>query len=288
MNDVESNNDTNSIEEFIGMRVRILDGYGKGRLGYLLGTTEGIPQNVDLRVDDDEMGADSVRRNYNPGSWELVQDENSTDTVEEMLAPPRGTVLVGTGANDGAYFLVDARHDETVLMYRIDKESDGAWRFFNSNAPIDKPAAEAAGMAWANPQPSTSELVTMAMTLAENRRREITLFRDKWQSAQAEHQSFVETVTAAAHEYANENRLCEEFDDFMIEHGMEPRERTWTVEVEATIRVTVEVKAKNEGDARDLAVTESADGDYEGLDSAIIGRIRQESYDHEVLEITQG
>lgn len=57
-------------------------------------------------------------------------------------------------------------------------------------------------------------------------------------------------ATATAHEYANNNSLCSEFDRCMEEIGLEPRSRDY--EVTFTIRQTVTVNAADSDEAGDL------------------------------------
>ena len=46
----------------------------------------------------------------------------------------------------------------------------------------------------------------------------------------------VENIVDAAHEYADENSLCERFDDFMMEQGLRPRSREYMCVVDVTVR----------------------------------------------------
>lgn len=51
------------------------------------------------------------------------------------------------------------------------------------------------------------------------------------------HRAWKRNLTDAAHEYANDNELCEVFDNFMVSFGLEPRTR----EYEARITITFNV-----------------------------------------------
>lgn len=65
-------------------------------------------------------------------------------------------------------------------------------------------------------------------------------------AASREHENWKEQVTDLAHEYANENNLCGTFDDFMDRIGLRRRELDYTVYVEVTMRVEVNVRASSE------------------------------------------
>lgn len=57
-------------------------------------------------------------------------------------------------------------------------------------------------------------------------------------------------IVMAAHEYADDNDLCERFDEFLDEHGLPSRtDRTQAVEVMVTVRLTVYTKGRNESEA---------------------------------------
>lgn len=45
------------------------------------------------------------------------------------------------------------------------------------------------------------------------------------------------TLECDAHEWADEHSLCEQFDQFMVEHGMQARVREYTVTVDTTIQL---------------------------------------------------
>lgn len=61
--------------------------------------------------------------------------------------------------------------------------------------------------------------------------------------ALTEHQARLERIVDAAHEYANDNDLCERFDRFMLSQGLRPRLREWVCEVDATIRLRIPVSS---------------------------------------------
>lgn len=65
--------------------------------------------------------------------------------------------------------------------------------------------------------------------------------REGRQAATEEAARHLESIVSAAHDYATENNLCERFDEFMIENGLEPRdsyEKTYDVTVTYTVTVT--------------------------------------------------
>jgi len=55
----------------------------------------------------------------------------------------------------------------------------------------------------------------------------------------------LESIVDAAHQYADDHDLCERFDEFMVEHGLRPRRRDYIVELDATVRVSVNVSGRN-------------------------------------------
>jgi hypothetical protein len=62
-------------------------------------------------------------------------------------------------------------------------------------------------------------------------------------SALRQHESRLERIVDAAHEYAEENSLCERFDEFMVRQGLRPRSRDWVCVVDATVRVRIPMSA---------------------------------------------
>lgn len=49
----------------------------------------------------------------------------------------------------------------------------------------------------------------------------------------------LERIVEAAHDYADDQRLCDAFDRFMIRNGLRPRSRDYLCSVDVTIRVQV-------------------------------------------------
>lgn len=69
-------------------------------------------------------------------------------------------------------------------------------------------------------------------------------------SVQRRRKAELNAIVMAAHEYADDNDLCERFDEFLDEHGLPSRnERTQEVEVMVTVRLTVYTKGRNESEA---------------------------------------
>ncbi|WP_308160192.1 hypothetical protein [Mycolicibacterium goodii] len=82
--------------------------------------------------------------------------------------------------------------------------------------------------------------------------------RDAARLALRKNEERLERIVDAAHEYADENDLCERFDDFMEGQGLRPRMREWVCEVDATVRVRVAVTAR------------SAEAASSGVDDAMV------------------
>ncbi|GAT07669.1 hypothetical protein H7I77_10030 [Mycolicibacterium novocastrense] len=58
-------------------------------------------------------------------------------------------------------------------------------------------------------------------------------------SALSRERARLEAIVDAAHHYANDNDLCSRFDDFMIEQGLRPRSRDYSVLVDVRLRVRI-------------------------------------------------
>ncbi|WP_043650828.1 hypothetical protein [Cellulosimicrobium cellulans] len=52
-----------------------------------------------------------------------------------------------------------------------------------------------------------------------------------------EHRQWIDTLTADAHEHADDQQWCEQFDDFMDEHGLARRARDYELRVQVTATV---------------------------------------------------
>lgn len=73
--------------------------------------------------------------------------------------------------------------------------------------------------------------------------------RDAARRQVSEQVTRLERIVDAAHEYANDNDLCEKFDEFMESWGLRPRDREYT----AIVRATVEVRVSVSGSTADAA-----------------------------------
>lgn len=62
---------------------------------------------------------------------------------------------------------------------------------------------------------------------------------------------WMEQLVEDAHVYADRNSLCGAFDEFMEEHGLPTRTRSYTVRVAVTSTVLIPVTARSEGDAEE-------------------------------------
>ena len=72
---------------------------------------------------------------------------------------------------------------------------------------------------------------------------------DAARAALRAHEERLERIVDAAHEYADDNDLCQRFDRFMESQGLRPRSRDWVCVVDATVRVRIPVRAPSADDA---------------------------------------
>jgi hypothetical protein len=63
-------------------------------------------------------------------------------------------------------------------------------------------------------------------------------------------------ATEQAHQYADNNNLCGEFDKFMVSIGLRPRLRTYSVTVAVNMSVLVNVEAQSADDAQNQVTDE--------------------------------
>lgn len=94
----------------------------------------------------------------------------------------------------------------------------------------------------------------------------LSLENERLRADLQEFRDWRDKLVAEAHAEATERRWCEEFDDWMTEHGLPGRERDWSVTVEFTMTgaYTVAVKAHNEQDAGEAAKKRLAVGWSDG------------------------
>lgn len=108
--------------------------------------------------------------------------------------------------------------------------------------------------------------------------------RDRARAAVAEHEAKLERIVDAAHEYADENSLCEAFDRFMISQNLRPRSRDWLCEVDVTVRVRIPASAHS-SDAAASTITEE-------MASTAVGELRPDLLadavrDFDVVEVEE-
>lgn len=81
-----------------------------------------------------------------------------------------------------------------------------------------------------SPEESQGDLLRALAAQSQHVRRE-----QRQREAQVRaHQSTIDTLVSDAHDYADRNSLCEQFDEFMEEHGLPGRTRDFCVRVEVT------------------------------------------------------
>lgn len=94
--------------------------------------------------------------------------------------------------------------------------------------------------------------------------------------------SRLESIVDAAHEYADDNDLCERFDSFMIEQGLRPRMRDYDVIVDVKLRVAVSVSARSADTAsNDVGRYEIADA----IENRYHGGFRDLIEDYDVVDV---
>jgi hypothetical protein len=90
-----------------------------------------------------------------------------------------------------------------------------------------------------------TDAVEAAVSAAEARHAEAIYI------IEAKHQRWITETTAKAHEYADENNLCDAFDRFMVSVGLEPRTKNFRVSVSVTVDIDVPIEARDEDAAKD-------------------------------------
>lgn len=128
---------------------------------------------------------------------------------------------------------------------------------------IGEPVPTADSMpAWA-PTVASGVWVAAGLRIEQDQlRRE----RDQARAAVAAGEARLERIVDAAHEYADENSLCEVFDRFMISQNLRPRSRDWMCEVDVTVRVRIPASAHS-ADAAASTITEE-------MAAAAVGALR--------------
>jgi hypothetical protein len=100
-------------------------------------------------------------------------------------------------------------------------------------------------------------------------------------SALTAHQSRLERIVDAAHEYADDQSLCERFDEFMLDQGLRPRSREYLCVVDATVRVRIPVSAHHSDTAAGKVTEEMVVAAVQSLGSRMLEDAVQ---DHDVVD----
>lgn len=125
--------------------------------------------------------------------------------------------------------------------------------------------------------PAWAAAVAGAFWSAQQARAE----RDAARTALTVHEARLERIVDAAHEYADENDLCERFDRFMERQGLRPRSRNWVCVVDATVRVRIPVSSPS----ADAAAGEVDDSMVVEALSQLRGRnLEVALQDHDVID----
>ncbi|MBM4574990.1 hypothetical protein GS896_25830 [Rhodococcus hoagii] len=91
------------------------------------------------------------------------------------------------------------------------------------------------------------------------------------------HRQWIDQLVDDAHEYANDNSLCSEFDRFMTEHNLPARQRDFCVSVDVMVRVKVDLTITAED-------SDSVDGE---VDSDLVeSAVRSELGGHGSFDVT--
>jgi hypothetical protein len=200
--------------------------------------------------------------------WMVVGREDRTD------GKPNGVVVLPIYETDDGG--VRGRWDRMVEAIEIIVPADNFGEFWHDDdfglTPLD--------IAW--------NLSQYAVWQAQMRRAEAIRLREMADRNERDRQAYAASMrelNEAIHEYADEHRLCSDADDWMEEHGLQRRRRTYRVSLKSIIEYEVEVNAVNEDEAKDLAVSEQGEGDFAGTDAAIRDYIRVSSYETEVTDV---
>ncbi|WP_256277789.1 hypothetical protein [Mycolicibacterium grossiae] len=137
-----------------------------------------------------------------------------------------------------------------------------------------------------DPVPTDGEMPAWAPALAgafwASRR-----YRTEAESARTallDHEARLEGIVDAAHDYANDNDLCERFDNFMMSQGLRPRSRDWVCEVDATVRVRIPVTSRS-ADAAGGEVTDRMV--QEAIAALGSGGLADAIQDHDVVDVEE-
>lgn len=96
----------------------------------------------------------------------------------------------------------------------------------------------------------------------------------------------LESITDAAHEYADDNDLCSVFDDFMSSQGLRTRDKDFEIEIDATVTVRVSItRTDRDGDAASNQI-DSSDVQYAVADSLGLSTHSLDVTDYDVVDVT--
>lgn len=137
-----------------------------------------------------------------------------------------------------------------------------------------------------DPVPTDGEMPAWAPALAAAfwASRRYRAEAESARTALLKHDTRLERIVESAHEYADENSLCERFDDFMMENGLRPRSREYVCVVDATVRVRITASGRS-GDAASGEITDEMIVDaVQGLDGRLLADALQ---DHDVVDVEE-
>lgn len=239
-----------------------------------------------LTTVDRSINADQVWR-FRGGS---NNDERNgiimTNTVYGRFYPITPSVVVAEAptlpwAAIQPGMLVSPMGNEQIMIYVVSM-ADGMWSALNWYKDSERPASKAERAASLYPtyilnrqDPSTMALVKAALASTEADAGVVQeAVREARNEVERKWARIMERLNDSAHEYARDNSLCSEFDNFMSEHteiGLSPRERDYRVQVPIEGYITVSVSASSEEAAEEQAVNsvgireyrEYTLGDYE-------------------------
>lgn len=156
--------------------------------------------------------------------------------MPESVGGGRGWLMVQDGAGEQRCCAVVSVMTGVVLAVGLLSEVKAVPAACPVDLAVPSWAGELAGLAW--------------------KARGAEAARDRARAALAAHEARLEAIVDAAHEYADDNSLCERFDAFMEEQGLRGRRADYDVEVDVTVRVVVKVTACDADDARGEVDTE--------------------------------
>lgn len=217
-----------------------------------------------------------------------------TETAN-IVCPRAGDVWSREVGDDTLWLLVSSAHYDGEwfsgqLIVQLDQQGNPLARFQGVHecspgnmASLGSQAAEAgpwreiegaAIPAWVEPVRSLySEMI--------NHREDATRWLDRYRQAQATAEDFKDRIRERLVQYANDHDLCSEFDDFLVDFGMEPRKRPYTVDFDIEARITIRVEEASDADnALDQARSMLSIGEGDTL--------RMEGHDVYIRDVASG